>query len=54
MAKKIIKSLNIIKKSEPQVTLGSFNDMKYRENLISAAQDNPEILEDDYYKMIVS
>ena len=54
MWKKIIQSSKIIKKSEPQVSHGLFNDMQYRENLIAASQDNPEILNDDYYKMIVS
>lgn len=51
---RVIKSLNIIKKSEPQVQAGSFNDLVYRENLIAASQNNPDILDDDYYKMIVS
>ena len=54
-AKKIIKTLNIIKKSEPQVQAGSYNDLVYRQNLLVAIQDNPNIIEDDdYYRKIVA
>ena len=53
---KILKSTKVINTIiQPQLTQWSLDDLNYKQNLVAAANANPEILDqDEYYRQVVS